>query len=1059
MGNSCTRSQPTPVRDFFLTSTISENNELVSIPESPSSVEVTLATPEMKETFGVSDPLLVVKFAHRGSEWTVHKTLKDFFKLHLRLYVKVMKEHDSDRPEVDWYHFLVKHRKSIDEDECPQFQAYLEWLLAHPRTRSADAFCEFSEVSALSFSDKSRKGLKEGYAKKRRGGRRFIMRGFSGAVESISNFFKARFSERWFILKDDHLMYIESRTNPVVKDVLLFDHQFCAELVSPREGGRGTLTVFRSDSIKDTHFVKIQNGYRKIILSFDSHLRACEWLHAVREAHAKSEWNRFHRYRSFAPARDNCYVRMLIDGEAYMQQLLEHLSSARTEVYISGWWLVPDLPLRRPGIQDTIIEVLKNRAQNGVKIFIILYKELSVALKLDSWYSKQTLEAASPNIRVILHPRQLGVRAVLAWSHHQKLVLIDHEVAFVGGLDLCLGRYDNNSHRLFDAARPFNFPGKDYCNPCLRDLTDVRYPMQNDLSITQGIDAVNRQQEPRLPWHDVHCMLRGEVVSDLVRHFVQFWNHVKTDKHRGEDTLEFLQAETPGKDRGDEESGVRKQINKLKRNLEKWKNRRKLNENSPKTFSLQHELKLKRSERIDDLEDISSDSSSDASDTIQIDQLREDAFDHDITGATSMMFGRSSSSAGEKPLSHMTSHRAKTGNRRQKSNLSLDEFVYPSAASSQVILDPLDAGGSTFACNVQLLRSASWWSIGLPTDNSILTAYCELIAGSKSFIYIENQFFVTTAPILASDELSPNILGESIGSGAIRNLIGRAIAKRIVAAVHAKNTGFKIYMVLPVMPAFENAKLMDPSGFVTRVTLQLQFQSLIRGQDSVLGYLTAALGDKKQAQDAFDSHICISGLRQVDMWPDGRVMTEQLYIHSKAIMVDDEKAIIGSANINDRSMLGERDSEIAVLIEDRRFAQRLRMSLWQEHFGLLHTPRRLGIASDDPQTRIRTSTILEDPRSEECFQLWKHTGRSNGDILRDVFGVVPCNMIKTRKDFEKRMSDNSTRPPVMMEAVAEQLRNLSGRVVEFQLRFLEAEDNLYDPMPTTASICPREIFS
>lgn len=68
-------------------------------------------------------------------------------------------------------------------------------------------------------------------------------------------------------------------------------------------------------------------------------------------------------------------------------------------------------------------------------------------------------------------------------------------------------------------------------------------------------------------------------------------------------------------------------------------------------------------------------------------------------------------------------------------------------------------------------------------------------------------------------------------------------------------------------------------------------------------------------------------------------------------------------------------------------------------------------------------------------------------------------MIKTRKDFEKRMIDNSTKPPVMMEAVAEQLRNLSGRVVEFQLRFLEAEENLYDPMPTTASLCPREIFS
>lgn len=34
------------------------------------------------------------------------------------------------------------------------------------------------------------------------------------------------------------------------------------------------------------------------------------------------------------------------------------------------------------------------------------------------------------------------------------------------------------------------------------------------------------------------------------------------------------------------------------------------------------------------------------------------------------------------------------------------------------------------------------------------------------------------------------------------------------------------------------------------------------------------------------------------------------------MIVDDEKVIVGSANINDRSMLGSRDSEIAILIED-----------------------------------------------------------------------------------------------------------------------------------------------
>jgi len=66
------------------------------------------------------------------------------------------------------------------------------------------------------------------------------------------------------------------------------------------------------------------------------------------------------------------------------------------------------------------------------------------------------------------------------------------------------------------------------------------------------------------------------------------------------------------------------------------------------------------------------------------------------------------------------------------------------------------------------------------------------------------------------------------------------------------------------------------------------------------------------------------------------------------MIVDDRVVIIGSANINDRSMLGSRDSEIAVITRDgnhveikmdgrpytaSRFAHTLRMALWREHLG------------------------------------------------------------------------------------------------------------------------------
>lgn len=41
----------------------------------------------------------------------------------------------------------------------------------------------------------------------------------------------------------------------------------------------------------------------------------------------------------------------------------------------------------------------------------------------------------------------------LYWSHHQKTVVVDCRVAFVGGLDLCYGRWDTREHRIADDCR------------------------------------------------------------------------------------------------------------------------------------------------------------------------------------------------------------------------------------------------------------------------------------------------------------------------------------------------------------------------------------------------------------------------------------------------------------------------------------------------------------------------------------------------------------------------------------------------------------------------------
>ena len=49
------------------------------------------------------------------------------------------------------------------------------------------------------------------------------------------------------------------------------------------------------------------------------------------------------------------------------------------------------------------------------------------------------------------HPDHVS-SSVYLWAHHEKLVIIDQSVAFVGGIDLAYGRWDDNEHRLTDVG-------------------------------------------------------------------------------------------------------------------------------------------------------------------------------------------------------------------------------------------------------------------------------------------------------------------------------------------------------------------------------------------------------------------------------------------------------------------------------------------------------------------------------------------------------------------------------------------------------------------------------
>ena len=153
-------------------------------------------------------------------------------------------------------------------------------------------------------------------------------------------------------------------------------------------------------------------------------------------------------------------------------------------------------------------------------------------------------------------------------------------------------------------------------------------------------------------------------------------------------------------------------------------------------------------------------------------------------------------------------------------------------------------------------------------------------------------------------------------------------------------------------------------------------------------------------------------------------VSEELYIHTKVLIADDKVVICGSANLNDRSQLGTHDSEIALVIADSasvdsymagrpwrasRFAASLRRQLFRKHLGLikpqdLHRPdanfEPVGVPNSydwgSPE-----DNVVSDPLSDTFQSLWNTRARTNTDIYRRVFHVVPDDNINSWTSYQE----------------------------------------------------------
>ena len=170
------------------------------------------------------------------------------------------------------------------------------------------------------------------------------------------------------------------------------------------------------------------------------------------------------------------------------------------------------------------------------------------------------------------------------------------------------------------------------------------------------------------------------------------------------------------------------------------------------------------------------------------------------------------------------------------------------------------------------------------------------------------------------------------------------------------------------------------------------------------------------------------------------------------LIADDKYTIIGSANINDRSMLGFRDSEVAVIIEDEefeirpmnnkpyksgKFAGSLRRMLMREHLGIYKkSPELTPLIQDKLKLNLDS---VNDPVSEHFWNnIWNETARSNTMIYEQVFPVIPTNEIKSFAQIPEYINKAKLCKVDKCKA-EERLTTIKGHLVYLPLEFLIKE--------------------
>jgi phosphatidylserine/phosphatidylglycerophosphate/cardiolipin synthase-like enzyme len=168
---------------------------------------------------------------------------------------------------------------------------------------------------------------------------------------------------------------------------------------------------------------------------------------------------------------------VLIDGEQALPRIAEALAAARSHVHIAGWHITAEFGLTRDAHAARLRDLLGDLAER-VEVRVLLWggSPLPVFTPDRSAVRSvrdQLVDGTRVKCALDTHERPMH-------CHHEKLVIVDGEVAFVGGIDITsLGgdRFDSSEHRM----------------------------------------------RSRLGWHDAASRISGPAVADVAAHFAARW--------------------------------------------------------------------------------------------------------------------------------------------------------------------------------------------------------------------------------------------------------------------------------------------------------------------------------------------------------------------------------------------------------------------------------------------------------------------------------------------------------------------------------------------------------